>query len=126
MTLPAVLRLALGGTEVGTGLNTIEGYAEDVTARIAARSGISFLSAPNKFEALAAHDSLVEVSGALNVVACSLSKVANDLRMLASGPRAGLGELALPENEPGSSISESLLLMLIRMLMLVASCPRYR
>ncbi len=126
MTLPAVLRLALGGTEVGTGLNTIEGYAEDVTARIAARSGISFLSAPNKFEAIAAHDSLVEVSGALNFVACSLNKIANDLRMLASGPRAGLGELALPENEPGSSISESLLLMLIRMLMLVASCPRYR
>jgi fumarate hydratase class II len=109
--LPAVHRLALGGTAVGTGLNTIEGYAEDVTARIAARSGIAFVSAPNKFEALAAHDSLVEVSGALNVVACSLNKVANDVRMLASGPRAGLGELALPENEPGSSISESLLLL---------------
>jgi fumarate hydratase class II len=121
-TLPAVLRLALGGTAVGTGLNTIEGYAEDVTSRIAARSGIPFVSAPNKFEALAAHDSLVEVSGALNVVACSLNKIANDLRMLASGPRAGLGELALPENEPGSSISESPLLML----MLIASRPRYR
>jgi fumarate hydratase class II len=97
-------RLALGGTAVGTGLNTPLGYDVDIAALIAAETGLPFVTAPNKFEALAAHDSLVQVSGALNTVACSLNKIANDIRMLASGPRCGLGELALPENEPGSSI----------------------
>jgi len=152
--LPRLSELALGGTAVGTGLNTVEGYAEEsacqtsrqptghqpphglplachapaapeyysralacahthappsrpgpaVAARIAKETGLPFVTAPNKFEALAAHDAIVEASGALNVLACSLNKIANDLRFLGSGPRCGLGELSLPENEPGSSI----------------------
>ncbi|XP_030747879.1 fumarate hydratase, mitochondrial-like [Sitophilus oryzae] len=103
-TLPRLYMLALGGTAVGTGLNTRKGFAEKCAAKISQLTGLPFVTAPNKFEALAAHDSLVEVSGALNVIAASLMKIANDIRFLASGPRCGLGELALPENEPGSSI----------------------
>ncbi|KAF7268998.1 fumarate hydratase, mitochondrial-like [Rhynchophorus ferrugineus] len=103
-TLPRLYMLALGGTAVGTGLNTRKGFAEKCAAKISQLTGLPFVTAPNKFEALAAHDSLVEVSGALNVIAVSLMKVANDIRFLASGPRCGLGELSLPENEPGSSI----------------------
>ena len=102
--LPSLYRLALGGTAVGTGLNTRQGYDQDIASQIAQETGLPFVTAPNKFEALAAHDSVVEVSGALNVVACSLNKIANDIRLLGSGPRCGLGELLLPENEPGSSI----------------------
>lgn len=102
--LPAVYRLALGGTAVGTGLNTIVGYDQAIAAVIAQETGLPFVTAPNKFEALAAHDSLVEVSGALNTTASSLFKIANDIRLLGSGPRCGLGELSLPANEPGSSI----------------------
>lgn len=103
-TLPRLRQLALGGTAVGTGLNTRVGFAERVAQRVAELTGIPFTSAENKFEALAAHDALLEVHGALNVVACSLMKIANDIRFLGSGPRCGLGELLLPENEPGSSI----------------------
>merc|ERR1711972_855752 len=103
-SLPALYALALGGTAVGTGLNTNEGYAEDIAKVIAKETGKPFTSAPNKFESLAAHDAIVECSGALTAVACSLNKIANDLRLLGSGPRSGLGELSLPENEPGSSI----------------------
>lgn len=102
--LPRLYELALGGTAVGTGLNTRIGFAEKCAAKISELTGLPFVSAPNKFEALAAHDALVEVSGALNVVACSIMKIANDIRFLASGPRCGLGEISLPENEPGSSI----------------------
>merc|ERR1719171_1992883 len=102
--LPAVHELALGGTAVGTGLNTIEGYDVEIADLIAQETGQPFKTAPNKFEALAAHDALVELSGACNVIATSLNKVANDIRFLGSGPRCGLGELNLPENEPGSSI----------------------
>ena len=102
--LPSIYRLALGGTAVGTGLNTIEGYDVAIAELIATETSIPFVTAPNKYEALAAHDSLVEVSGVLNTIACSLNKIANDIRWLASGPRCGLGELSLPENEPGSSI----------------------
>jgi fumarate hydratase, class II len=103
-SLPALYRLALGGTAVGTGLNTAKGYDVAIAAKIAHETGLPFATAPNKFEALAAHDSLVEVSGQLNTVAASLNKVANDIRLLGSGPRCGLGEISLPENEPGSSI----------------------
>jgi fumarate hydratase class II len=103
-TLPKLSELALGGTAVGTGLNTKKGYAEKVAAQIAALTGLRFTSAPNKFEALAAHDAMVMTSGALKTVACSFMKIANDIRWLGSGPRCGLGELLLPENEPGSSI----------------------
>ncbi|XP_017779982.1 PREDICTED: fumarate hydratase, mitochondrial-like [Nicrophorus vespilloides] len=103
-TLPRLYMLALGGTAVGTGLNTRKGFAEKCAAKISELTGLPFVTAPNKFEALAAHDALVEVSGALNTVACSIMKFANDIRFLASGPRCGLGELSLPENEPGSSI----------------------
>ena len=103
-TLPSLYRLALGGTAVGTGLNTSPGYASAIASLIASETGLPFVTAPNKFESLAAHDSLVEVSGAANVAACSLNKIANDLRLLGSGPRSGLGELSLPANEPGSSI----------------------
>ena len=103
-TLPSLYRLALGGTAVGTGLNTTEGYAESIAQAIAKETGIRFTSALNKFEALAAHDSIVEVSGMLNAVAASLNKIANDIRLLGSGPRCGLGEISLPANEPGSSI----------------------
>lgn len=102
--LPRVYQLALGGTAVGTGLNTRIGFAEQCAAKIAELTGLPFVTNPNKFEALAARDSMVEVSGCLNVIAVSLFKIANDIRFLASGPRCGLGELSLPENEPGSSI----------------------
>ncbi|XP_019864881.2 fumarate hydratase, mitochondrial isoform X1 [Aethina tumida] len=103
-TLPRLHMLALGGTAVGTGLNTRKGFAEKCAAKIAELTNLPFVTAPNKFEALASHDAMVEVSGALNVIACSIMKIANDIRFLASGPRCGLGELMLPENEPGSSI----------------------
>ncbi|MEO3998181.1 class II fumarate hydratase [Mesorhizobium sp. CAU 1732] len=103
-TLPGLMQLAQGGTAVGTGLNAPIGFAERVADRIAAITGLDFTSAPNKFEALAAHDAMVFSHGAINTVAASLFKIANDIRFLGSGPRSGLGELALPENEPGSSI----------------------
>ncbi|XP_076442066.1 putative fumarate hydratase, mitochondrial [Babylonia areolata] len=103
-TLPRLYELAIGGTAVGTGLNTRRGFAEKVVARIAACVDIPFVRARNGFESLACHDSLLEVHGALNVVACSLMKVANDIRLLGSGPRSGFGEISLPENEAGSSI----------------------
>jgi fumarate hydratase, class II len=102
--LPAIHELAQGGTAVGTGLNAPVGWGETIAAGIAGITGIPFVTAPNKFEALAAHDGLVELSGALRTVAVSLYKIACDIRMLGSGPRCGLGELMLPENEPGSSI----------------------
>jgi fumarate hydratase, class II len=102
--LPRVLELAQGGTAVGTGLNTKKGFAEAFAQEVAQITGLPFKTAENKFEALAAHDALVELSGALNVLAVSLMKIANDIRLLGSGPRCGLGELKLPENEPGSSI----------------------
>jgi fumarate hydratase class II len=102
--LPAVYELAAGGTAVGTGLNAPEGFAEAVAAEIASLTGLPFVTAPNKFAALAAHDAMVFLSGALATLAASLMKIANDLRWLGSGPRAGIGELRLPENEPGSSI----------------------
>jgi fumarate hydratase class II len=102
--LPHLLELALGGTAVGTGLNTPEGYAQMVAERIAALTGHPFVSAPNKFEALAAHDAVAFASGALRTLAGSLMKIANDVRWLASGPRCGIGEIRIPENEPGSSI----------------------
>jgi fumarate hydratase class II len=103
-TMPLLIQLAQGGTAVGTGLNAPIGFAEKVAERIAAITQMKFTSAPNKFEALAAHDAMVMSHGALNTVAASLFKIANDIRFLGSGPRSGLGELALPENEPGSSI----------------------
>jgi fumarate hydratase class II len=103
-TLPALMELAQGGTAVGTGLNAPKGFAEKVAERIAAITKLPFTSAPNKFEALAAHDAMVMSHGAINTVATSLFKIANDIRLLGSGPRSGLGELSLPENEPGSSI----------------------
>ena len=102
--LPRLYQLAQGGTAVGTGLNSRIGFAERFAAEVAAITGLPFVTAENKFEALAAHDAIVEMSGMINVVACSLMKIANDLRMLGSGPRCGLGEITLPENEPGSSI----------------------
>ncbi len=102
--LSGLYELAIGGTAVGTGLNTHPEFAERVAARIAELTGLPFISAPNKFAALAAHDALVMASGALKTLAASLMKIANDIRWLGSGPRAGLGELLLPENEPGSSI----------------------
>ena len=104
LTLPGICELAQGGTAVGTGLNAPIGFAEAVAERIAAITGIAFVTAPNKFEALAAHDALVFGHGALNSAAAALFKIANDIRFLGSGPRSGLGELSLPENEPGSSI----------------------
>ncbi|MDX2276418.1 MAG: class II fumarate hydratase [Hyphomonadaceae bacterium] len=103
-TMPALMQLAQGGTAVGTGLNAPVGFAEKVAEKIAAITQMKFTSAPNKFEALAAHDAMVFSHGAINTVAASLFKIANDIRFLGSGPRSGLGELALPENEPGSSI----------------------
>jgi fumarate hydratase class II len=103
-TLPMLMELAQGGTAVGTGLNAPVGFAEKVAERIAAITGLAFTTAPNKFEALAAHDAMVMSHGAINTVAASLFKIANDIRFLGSGPRSGLGELNLPENEPGSSI----------------------
>jgi fumarate hydratase, class II len=102
--LPQVHQLAIGGTAVGTGLNAPAGFGEAVAARLAARIGLPFSSAPNKFQALAGHEPLAAAHGALTVLAGSLLKIANDIRWLASGPRCGLGELVLPENEPGSSI----------------------
>jgi fumarate hydratase class II len=103
-TLPHLSELALGGTAVGTGINTPPGYAEKVAAKIAELTGLPFVTATNKFEALAAHDAIVESHGALKTVAVSLMKIANDIRMLSSGPRSGIGELFIPDNEPGSSI----------------------
>ena len=102
--LPRLLALAQGGTAVGTGLNAKLGFAEAFAAEVAAFTGLDFVTAENKFEALAAHDAFVEMSGMLNTIAASLNKIANDIRLLGSGPRSGLGELSLPENEPGSSI----------------------
>ena len=102
--LPRVYQLAQGGTAVGTGLNAKKGFAEAIAGEVAAITGLPFVTAPNKFEALAAHDAMVELHGALNVLAASLMKIANDIRLLGSGPRCGFGELKLPENEPGSSI----------------------
>lgn len=102
--LVMVAELALGGTAVGTGLNTPAGYSEKVASKIAELTALPFVSAPNKFEALAAHDAMVELSGALKRVAVSLMKIGNDIRMLSSGPRSGIGELIIPDNEPGSSI----------------------
>ncbi|MDR2915610.1 MAG: class II fumarate hydratase [Tannerella sp.] len=96
--------LALGGTAVGTGINTPENYAENVAEKIAELTGLPFITAPNKFESLASHDAMVEVHGALKTVAVSLMKIANDIRMLSSGPRCGIGEIHIPDNEPGSSI----------------------
>jgi fumarate hydratase class II len=103
-TLPRLYALAQGGTAVGTGLNTRIGFAELFAAKVAEITGLPFVTAPNKFAALAAHDAIVAASGALNVLAAVLMKISNDIRFLASGPRSGLGELILPENEPGSSI----------------------
>ncbi len=104
LTLPGLCELAQGGTAVGTGLNAPIGFAEKVAHEIAEITGLPFVTAPNKFEALAAHDSMVFSHGAINATAAALFKIANDIRLLGSGPRSGLGELALPENEPGSSI----------------------
>jgi len=103
-TLPHLYALAMGGTAVGTGLNAPKGFDKAFADKVAELTGLPFVTAPNKFEALAAHDAMVEASGALNVLAVSLNKVANDLRMLGSGPRCGIGEITLPANEPGSSI----------------------
>ncbi len=103
-TLSHLSELALGGTAVGTGLNTPQGYSELVAKKIADLTGLPFVTAPNKFEALAAHDAMVETHGALKQLAVSLMKIANDIRMLSSGPRSGIGEILIPENEPGSSI----------------------
>jgi fumarate hydratase class II len=103
-TLAHLSELALGGTAVGTGINTPEGYAENSARNIANLTLFPFITAPNKFEALASHDAIVESHGALKTVAVSLMKIANDVRMLASGPRAGIGEISIPDNEPGSSI----------------------
>ena len=102
--LPRLMELAQGGTAVGTGINSKAGFAEKFAQHVAKITGLPFVTAANKFEALAAHDALVEISGALNVLATSLMKIANDIRFLGSGPRCGIGELSLPANEPGSSI----------------------
>jgi len=103
-SLPHLAEMSLGGTAVGTGINTPPGYAENVARKIAQLSGLPFVTAPNKFESMAAHDAIVESHGSLKTVACSLMKIANDIRLLASGPRCGIGELFIPDNEPGSSI----------------------
>ena len=103
-TFEHLSELALGGTAVGTGLNTPPCYADLVAKYIAKNTGLPFISAPNKFEALAAHDAIVESHGALKQLAVSLMKIANDIRMLSSGPRSGIGEIIIPDNEPGSSI----------------------
>jgi len=103
-TLAHLSELALGGTAVGTGINTPEGYSENVAKHIALLTGLPFVTAENKFEALAAHDAIVEAHGALKTVAVSLMKIGNDIRMLSSGPRSGIGEIHIPDNEPGSSI----------------------
>merc|ERR1712003_436762 len=99
-----VYMLAQGGTAVGTGLNAPKGFGDSVSAQLKKMTGIPFVSSPNKFESMAAHDALVELSGTLNVIATSFHKIANDIRFLGSGPRSGLGEITLPSNEPGSSI----------------------
>lgn len=103
-TLPHISELALGGTAVGTGINTPENYSENVAKHVAQLTGLPFVTAENKFEALAAHDAIVEAHGALKTIAVSLMKIANDIRMLSSGPRSGIGEIFIPDNEPGSSI----------------------
>ncbi len=103
-SLAHLSELALGGTAVGTGINTPEGFSENVAAKVAELTGLPFVTAPNKFEALASHDAIVEAHGALKTAAVALMKIANDVRMLSSGPRAGIGEIHIPENEPGSSI----------------------
>jgi fumarate hydratase class II len=103
-SLPDLKLLAQGGTAVGTGINTFEGFAEGIAEEVSKMTGITFQTAPNKFEALAAHDAIVQAHGSLNTLAGSLTKIAQDIRYLGSGPRCGLGELILPENEPGSSI----------------------
>lgn len=103
-TLSHLSELALGGTAVGTGINTPPNYDVNVAQHIATLTGLPFVTAANKFEALAAHDAIVETHGALKTVACSLMKIANDIRLLSSGPRCGIGELFIPDNEPGSSI----------------------
>jgi fumarate hydratase class II len=103
-SLPHLSELALGGTAVGTGINTPPGYAENVAKHIAQLTGLPFVTAENKFESLAAHDAIVEAHGALKTIAVSLMKIANDIRMLSSGPRSGIGEIFIPDNEPGSSI----------------------
>ncbi len=103
-TLPHLSELALGGTAVGTGINTPENYPENVARHIAKLTGLPFITAENKFEALAAHDAIVETHGALKTIAVSLMKIANDVRLLSSGPRSGIGEIFIPDNEPGSSI----------------------
>ncbi len=103
-SLPHIYQLSIGGTAVGTGLNTHPDFAVKVAEQIAKETGLDFISAPNKFESSSAHDAIVEVSGALKVIACSLMKIANDVRWLGSGPRCGIGEIQLPSNEPGSSI----------------------
>lgn len=102
--LPRIYELAQGGTAVGTGINSKKGFAEAFAKQVADITGLPFVTAPNKFEALAAHDAIVEMSGMLNTIACSLMKIANDIRLLGSGPRCGIGEITLPANEPGSSI----------------------
>jgi fumarate hydratase class II len=102
--LPGIYALAQGGTAVGTGLNAAAGFAEQFAEQVSRLSGLPFTSATNKFEALATHDALVELSGSLNTLAVALNKIANDIRLLGSGPRCGFGEIHLPENEPGSSI----------------------
>lgn len=102
--LPRLMQLAQGGTAVGTGINSKSGFAEKFAENVAQITGLDFVTAENKFEALAAHDAMIEISGALNVIAASLMKIANDLRLLGSGPRCGIGEINLPANEPGSSI----------------------
>lgn len=103
-SLPDLKELAQGGTAVGTGINTFQGFAEAIAAEVSKMTGKDFVTAPNKFEALAAHDAIVQAHGSLNTLAGSLTKIAQDIRYLGSGPRCGLGELNLPENEPGSSI----------------------
>ena len=103
-TLPHLSELAIGGTAVGTGINSPKGYAEIVASKIANLTKLGFVSANNKFEALSAHDAFVETHGALKQIAISLNKIANDIRLLASGPRCGIGEINIPANEPGSSI----------------------
>ena len=103
-TMPRLMQLAQGGTAVGTGINCKTGFAEKFASHVASITGLSFITAENKFEALASHDTMVELSGAMNVLAASLMKIANDVRLLGSGPRCGIGEISLPENEPGSSI----------------------
>lgn len=102
--MPRIYKIAQGGTAVGTGLNTYQSFDSSIALEISNITNLPFQTAPNKFEALAAHDAIVEAHGALNTIACSLMKIANDIRLLSSGPRCGIGEILIPENEPGSSI----------------------